>query len=338
MKLSQMIVFIFQVHAMHIVILSPIHVFLFVVFNLFCFFSCYKHLPDPGGPVPLPLAFIYGDSLTKYLHLYLPDCADCNIEYRVFPRPGAYISLLGDLIKEHDICDFSNFVIIHVGTNSISFSGLLTRFRHHFSNLIDITTSKFPEATILVSELLVRTDIDVTMYNIELAKLCKEKGVHVIQSAVTLSDLFDDGLHLLLDGRELFAEDIHKAACNLTSKSMKGQLPQTMIPPIRRKGKKRKKRDEEDNGKPRYHQTNRFCKKPKSLSWHQFQVFGGDGFQKIGFRMRSTPVPTAFVPQLPIPTYQSVSRVVKAAPSLLVFASKGSKMAKNQGLLRALPP
>ena len=115
---------------------------------------------------------------------------------------------------------------------------------------IDIMTSKFPEATILVSELLVRTDIDITMYNIELAKLCKEKGVCVIQIAVTLRDLSDDGLHLLLNGCELFAEDIHKAVCKQTSKSKKGQLPKTMIPPIRGKGKKRKKRDE-DNGKPR---------------------------------------------------------------------------------------
>ena len=144
-----------------------------------------------------------------------------------------------------------------------------------------------------MSELCVRTDTDVRMYNIELADIYKEKGARLIRSSVTLRDLANDGLHLLLDGRELFAEDIHKAITNLTFARVKGQLPQSTVPPIRGKGKKQKK-NEKDQGNTRCH-TNRFgsCKKLKRLRWHQFQVFGGDGYQSIGFR--SPPIPTDLV-------------------------------------------
>ena len=183
-----------------------------------------------------------------------------------------------------------------------------------------------------MSELCVRTDIDVLMYNLELADICREKGARLVRSSVTLRDLANDGLHLLLDGRELFAEDIHKAITNLTFATVKGQLPQSMVPPIRGKGKK-KKENEKEHGNTRRH-INRFgsSKKLKRLSRHQFQVFGGDGYQTIGFR--SPPVPKDLVPQLPIPTYQSVSRVIKAAPSLSVPSPstyvKGKKKAKKK--------
>ena len=75
-------------------------------------------------------------------------------------QPGLIDTMRKWSIKHHNVSDTPNFVIIHVGTN-ISYCDLITRFRRQFRNRLDVTKSNFPEATVLVSELCVQTDIDV---------------------------------------------------------------------------------------------------------------------------------------------------------------------------------
>ena len=164
------------------------------------------------------------------------DLADVNlneVNYRVFARPGAHISSLSNLIKYHDVSEAPDFIVLHVGTNSISYCGLLTRFLRQFRDLLDCVKSKFPNSTILVSELFVRTDLDVKRYNVELANLCKQQNIKVAKSSVTLQDLAWDGLYLLLDGHELFASDIHKAITRDVEKATI-KFPPCMIPRSRR--------------------------------------------------------------------------------------------------------
>ena len=125
-----------------------------------------------------------------------------------------------------------DFVFLHVGTNSISYCGLLTRFSHQFRQLLDCVECKFPNAVIVVSESLVRSDLDVQRYNIELGNLCKQRNVRVVRSSVTVQDLAWDGLHLLLNGCQLFAGDVHKAITRNLAPTIK--FPLCMIPSIKK--------------------------------------------------------------------------------------------------------
>ena len=136
-----------------------------------------------------PLAFVYGDCLTKHLSKDFNDVNLSEVKYRVFVRPGAHIASLSNFILNHEVSEAPDFVLLHVGTNSISYCGLLTRFLRHLIQLLDCVEYKFPNAVIVVSEFLVRSDLDVQRYNIELGNLCKCRNIRVVRSSVTVQDL-----------------------------------------------------------------------------------------------------------------------------------------------------
>ena len=76
------------------------------------------------------------------------------------------------------------YLVLHIGTNSLSTCGLLTRFLREFKTLIEVAQAKFPSAVIFVSELFVRDAVDMRTYNYKLCELCRMMDVQFIRTSI----------------------------------------------------------------------------------------------------------------------------------------------------------
>ena len=211
---------------------------------LFSYFP-YRPPPEPGGRGSQPLVYIYGDSLTKKLQKDLRSFntgLDSSFKYVVNAHGGFTLERLQNLIHLEQSNLNVEYVVLHIGTNSLSHCGNMCRFVRQYKELIATTRVRFPAAAILVSELFVRDAIDVRPYNFELNSLCRSEGVYFIRSSVSELDLSFDELHLDDIGYRRFAEDIHKNLLRVSGQLQWQHVPSSMVPPLSSQIKPKKKK------------------------------------------------------------------------------------------------
>ncbi|XP_072027747.1 uncharacterized protein [Amphiura filiformis] len=256
--------------------------------------------PEPGGP--LPVAFIYGDSLTKHLP------ASLGGSYVPYFNRGATTKSVEKLVATQDISHLPppSVLLVHVGTNNLGNCGLLTRFVKDYNSMLIRLKLKFPDTLILCSELLPRDDIHITAYNHAICDLTnKGKNMKFVRNSITTRDLCEDGLHLDDIGYESFAADLQRAVENHLPTS--GTVPtsstaaKTMIPPLLPKPRRPKKdKAEETTSTCKTKPTSTKCTKgpsngtiKKKMRRAVTPVFGSNGYQQKGWQLPSAPVLTA---------------------------------------------
>ena len=156
-------------------------------------------------------------------------------------RPGATILSLQNYIQSQFSVEHTpDFVILHVGTNSLARCGLLTTFVRQYRSLIYTVRFLYPTAKIFISELLAREQFDVIVYNTALVQITKDCGCYLIRSGITKEDLDYDGLHLFEQGYAQLATDIKRSID--AGRKPRPIYPASMIPPTVRQKKKEKER------------------------------------------------------------------------------------------------
>ncbi|XP_072024619.1 uncharacterized protein [Amphiura filiformis] len=305
--------------------------------------------PDPGGP-PSCLVHIYGDSLTAHLQKDLGHIATGNIEYKVFAKPGATIARLSKYLRNKPVQADVSYVILHVGTNSLANCGYLTRFIREYRELIRIVQGKFPFATICISELFVRDSFVVRTYNYELNKLCNLQKVQFIRTSVDYRDL-SDGLHLDEIGYRKFANDLDSYLACRERETPKIRVPYCMIPLVQKKTEKKTKKTEkktkktkektkmhESYGTPiagQNHTPVRKCSKKPRV----YNIFGGDGYSRIGWKQLPPAKDVVLVLPLPghipaspcpIPHVPVITPVPYQASAYVQQKKKGKKKKKRK--------
>ena len=225
------------------------------------------------------------------------------------------------IINQH-VSSTPDFIVLHIGTNSISQCGLLTRFIRHFTELIQAVQGKFKDSIILVSELFVRDDLDILSYNLHLRDLCRSRNINFIASSITARDLWFDGLHLFQEGYEQMAVDLHHAIKRMVpgvneQSEQVIQTPPCMIPPLVSKRKKKKKKQhlkEAKMSRPNIGPSSKSQNPKQSSRPHcrrrvaSYSIFGGDGFRVIGWKPLACSLSSEIEPQLPLPAHQPLGQ------------------------------
>ena len=211
----------------------------------------------------------------------------------------------------------------------MAYCGFLTRFTRQFQSLLDTVKGKYSIAENFVLELLARTDFDITVYNHELGRLCRANHAKPIRSNVTKRDLDWDGLHLLLDGREVLTNDIHQTITRYGRITKPHSYPRTMCPSCTNVRKRKAKKKEEEvktcekkEGKlenKHHHPAPYRCHQQvkKMSKRQQFKIFGGDSYKQVGWVAMQKPMDV--VAKIPIPAHQPLKLHIQPNKKTLDF-------------------
>ena len=193
----------------------------------------------------MPLVYIYGDSLTKYMSSGLSEKSFGLYTPIVNAQRGYTILDMTKLLKKETV------PALHVGTNSLSQSAILTKFIREYRDLVCAARAQFPKAHIIISELTPRTQFDISTYNHALCSMARDVcNVSYARHDVQMHDLNYDGIHLRRGGYATFLQCMHSTiSCtiNRCKYDYPTHYPSTMVPPlVRLKSQKEKKKEEEE--------------------------------------------------------------------------------------------
>ena len=194
---------------------------------------------------------VYGDSLSKYLHL---DIWSDEFIADIRTLRGATFCKLLDFIKNDDVEHDCNAIVLIVGTNNVAKDSLTIRDMRECSKLLVAVRELFPNTPIYMSAVLPRLDEYgelVKYFNTQLSKVCVKNNVTFFDLCgffMNSPSLYGpDGLHFNKEGYITLAQAlqvyIERQLCGTVPLR---HAPKTMMPPITPQKSKKRKEDKRD--------------------------------------------------------------------------------------------
>ena len=186
----------------------------------------------------------------------------------VFAKRGCTLESMKHFIAEEETNTVPDIIVFHLGTNSLTRSGLLTRFVRHYKELLLTTRAKFPGIHITVTELTPRSDFDVSPYNFAICTLCREfDNITFGRHSVESHHVNWDGIHLFREGYTILHQDMHRTILMFLQPSQV-LYPLSIIPPLQRieTPKEKKKKEKKENMEVKVERKERLYKPPSPLT------------------------------------------------------------------------
>ena len=187
----------------------------------------------------------FGDSLFRGLQEHLPSYSfyeelDLHLEWDVNFFPGATLSSLRNQIFEFkDDFQFSNIILIHIGTNNLE-NSVWEIDSKLYLQLYYTVRERFPSADIVFSLILPRWDCDdlylkSRYYNNNLFRLFEHfHNCYILDATelfVTNCNFYcNDGLHLTPRGKATLAKQFSSLICKIVYKQNFKHHPNPRIP------------------------------------------------------------------------------------------------------------